>query len=419
MSPRSCGLLAAFACDAGGEGSGEGEMREQTAFEGWISHAIKLAWSRVSAVSSVFAIILSMVATCCTSTHAESFGTLPNPMAYRTWVANTFINGPNYQSTYIYWLNDETVVFDGYPEQATSKNFRTLRRSLFTWKLGDVPQQYSTTGWAGYGYCASDGVIVYSLKPTDGSKFPTREMRGTPGQGVDVPILNLQFPPTTASVDDSICRRYVDPKMVGRSWVADISRSFYLDFGPSVRPHTAQVVLQRADGTQRKELPISFTDFPTNCVHSYQFTSTFFVWDCINSSQDSSRSWRDANCWPIWKVALPGGEVEKICISYGVWAGASIEIIPTKAGMFFTSRRQSTNDPYSPDEAGLYRLDNGSVKLVLPGLIEHIKISPSGCKVAFVYAPNFMATQFEPPVKQQDRSKVVAIDVCSKSSRAT
>ena len=365
---------------------------------------------------SILAIIFS-VAFVCSSTRAEPIGQLLNP-PYRTWTADTFIISTNNLTTYAHWLSEETLFFAGYPEQGTSKNFRTLRRKLYLWKLGEAPQAYPAAAWFGYGYCASDGVVVFSLQPPDGERFPIREMRGPPGQEVEVPILNLQSPPTTVAagdVDNKDCRRYVDPTMLGRSWVADVSRNFYLDFGPSVRPHTAPVVLQSADGAERKELPISFTDFPTVCVHSHQFTPAFFVWDCIASSQGATRSWRDTNCWPVWKVALPGGGVEKICIPYGVWAGASIEIVPTKAGMFFTSLQTANRGPYSPGEAGLYRLDNGSVKRVLPGLIEHIKVSPSGCKVAFIYAPNFISTQFEPPIWQRDdRSKVAVVDVCSK-----
>jgi hypothetical protein len=378
-----------------------------------------LAYKPVILIASAITLIFGLAVITCPSSRADISGLVLNP-PYRAWSANTFINGPNYQSTYIYWLNDETLIFDGYLEQATSKNFRTLPRVLFTWKIGDVPQPYSATGYAGYGFCASDGVIVYSLKPADGARSPTREMRGIPGQEVDVPILSSQFSPTTTSADkiaqtDNVCRRYIDPKMAGRSWVADASRQFYLDFGPSGLHRAAEsVVLQRADGTERRELPISFADRVTMCTHSHQFVPAFFAWNCVAGSQESLRAWREANCWPIWRIALPGGEVEKICIPFGAWAGASIEIIPTKMGIFFSSMQQSTNDPYSPDEAGLYRLENGSVKRVLSGLIEHINISPSGCKIAFVYASNFMATRFDPPFKQQDRSKVVAIDVCSK-----
>jgi hypothetical protein len=202
-------------------------------------------------------------------------------------------------------------------------------------------------------------------------------MRGPPGKEVDVPILNLQSSPTTFSygdvtrVDNKDCRRYQDPKMLGRSWLADASQQFYLDFGPSAGSHSEHnLILERADGTERRELQIPST-FLTICTHSHQFTSAFFAWNCLASPQASLREWQATNCWPIWKIALPGGEVEKICLPYGAWAGASIEIIPTKAGMFFTSMRQSTNNPHSPDEAGLYRLENGTVKRVLPGLIAH------------------------------------------------
>jgi hypothetical protein len=166
---------------------------------------------------------------------------------------------------------------------------------------------------------------------------------------------------------------------------------------------------------ERKELPLSFTDFPVNCVQAHEFAAAFFVWNCIVGSQQAVRVWRDDNCWPIWKVVLSAGEVEKACIPYGAWSGASIEIVPTKAGMFFTSLQNSKGGWYFPGEAGLYKMNNdGSVEPILPGLIEHLKISPSGCKVAFVYAPHFMATEFNPPSPQHDRSKVAVIDVCSK-----
>lgn len=387
-------------------------MKARMAVEKKISHASKIVWGRFGVAVSVCAVIFSVITIFCTPSSAWSSGLVLDP-AYRSWVADTFIVGPNY-STNIFWLNDETVVFDGYLEQATSKNFRTLSRSLFIWKLGDAPQPHSTTGWAGYGYCASDGVIAYSLKPAEGTNSPTREMRGIPGHEVEVPILNLQYPPTAESAGDDICRRYVDSKMLGRSWAVDVSRNFYLDLGSSTLPHSANVVLQRRDGAERKELPISFTNFSFGCAQSHQFTPAFFVWDCITISQDALRVWRDANCWPVWKVALPGGEVEKTCIPFGAWAGASTEIIPTKAGIFFTSL-QVNRETYLPGNAGLYSLDNGSAKRVLPGWIEHVKVSPSGCKVAFVYAPHFMATVFaRPDWALLDRSKVAVVDLCSK-----
>jgi hypothetical protein len=123
-------LRAAFACDAGGEGSGEGEMRERTVLKKRIYRARNFALSRISYLASVFVVIYSIAAISSTSSCADHFGLSLSP-AYRTWT-DTFINGPNYQSTYVYWLNDEAVVLEGYLEQATSKNFRTLPRSLFT-----------------------------------------------------------------------------------------------------------------------------------------------------------------------------------------------------------------------------------------------------------------------------------------------
>ena len=373
---------------------------------------------RFEPLRTAFRVIFAVFVICCASTCASSTVPLLDP-PYRIWQAETFIIDARGFTTRIYWLNDETLVFAGYTEQATTRTFRNVGRKIFLWKLGDVPHPYQTQTWDEFGFCAEDGVIAYSLRPPDGVKFAVNEMRGALGEEVEVPISKV--PPATgplsdaARTEDTKCRRYTDPRMVGRLWVADATRRFYLDFGAIGWPRVPQnVVLQRADGTEQIELPLSFPEPMPSCTHSPNFVSEFLAWDCIAGSNGAIQSWRESGCWPVWKIALPGGAIEKICIPYGPWVGATFEIVPTKAGMFFMSLAGSGKDGYSAGEAGFYRMQNGSLKRVLSGLIEHIRISPSGCKVAFVYAPYFMAKLFDPLVKGPDRSKVVVIDVCSR-----
>lgn len=333
----------------------------------------------------------------------------------------------------IYWLDDDTIVVSANkgPKPRTPDEMREEQAWLYLWRLGEKPHPYGADPHiAARSYCAARGEITYEqdiADPKTGTTLRTR-LLGRPGSEREVPPW-VTMPPGRASnpltIETTDCKIFSDPAMTGREYVTDSDHRFYLDFGHNSDLATVRagadepIVLMHAAGSGRVVLPISTASANSGSTHFHTFDETFYLWRNILgiSPIDRFKIWRETNCWPIWKVDPKTTKTERLCIPFGPWSGAAqgqattwLELAPTKAGLLFSPNAVKANE-----DPGLFLLSNGNVSRVMPGYILSPRVSPSGCRVAFVYYPNYDAFgtgRYLPNVS----SSVVAIDVCSPNS---
>ena len=331
----------------------------------------------------------------------------------------------------IYWLDNDTILVSANkgPKPQTSEERRAEEAWLYLWRLGEKPKPYgSDPHMIARSYCAARGEITYYqeiVDPKTGAVSRTRWV-GPPGKERQVAPLTRPLDGKAAgiaanplSVESLNCEIFADPAMAGTSYVTDSERTFYLDFGndpvmAAINAKPAQpIILMRADGSRRVELPVSNALAGPGGTHFHTFDKLFYLWNgnLGVSPINHFAIWRDTNCWPIWRVDPQTAKTERFCIPFGPWSGAmhgggstSIELAPTKAGLFF-----ATHPIKLQEEHGFYRLDNGAVSRILPGYVWSPTISPNGCRVAFIHIPNADAYRRYSPVS----SSIVAIDLCS------
>jgi hypothetical protein len=331
----------------------------------------------------------------------------------------------------IYWLDNDTILVSANkgPKPQTSEEMRDAEDWLYLWRLGEKPRPYGADPRAAArSYCAARGEVAYYQEIVDAKTGATSRTRwvGPPGQERQVPPLAPTLDWKAAglavnplSVERINCEVFADPAMGGTFYVTDSERSFYLDFGndpimAAIKAKPEQpITLMRADGSGRVELPVSNALAAPGETHFHTFDEVFYLWNgnLGVSPINHFATWRDTNCWPIWRVDPRTAKTERFCIPFGPWSGAmhgggstSMELAPTKAGLFF-----ATHPIKLQEEHGFYRLDNGAVSRILPGYVWSPSISPNGCRVAFIHIPNADAYRRYSPVS----SSIVAIDLCS------
>ncbi|HEV2159452.1 hypothetical protein [Bradyrhizobium sp.] len=334
----------------------------------------------------------------------------------------------------IYWVDDDTIVVRANkgPKPTTSEARRSVVSWLYLWRLGEKPRPYGGDPVAAaQSYCAARGEISYlqnTIDPVTGATLQTR-WRGPVGHEREVgpqaasshlsPSLagRAPFVPSIERVD---CELYFDGSMAGKHYVADPERRFYIDLGKEptlARVHAASaepLVLMRADGSDRIELPVSNAEASSYAFR--MFEDVFYMWagNLSRSPIDHFEKWKESDCWPIWRVNPHTAKTERLCVPFGPWSGAvhgggstTIDLAPTRVGLFFAA-----NPVSAEEEHGLYLLRDRSVTQILPGYVRSPVTSPNGCRIALIYFPNREALG---PYSTAS-SSIIVIDVCSPAS---
>jgi hypothetical protein len=329
-----------------------------------------------------------------------------------------------YQAVFepFFWVDDNTVLFRGTLDRGRrdASGNPLHEPALYLWRLGKKPQLYGTDPVAAsHSFCAVDGWDRYSRIETD-TKTGLRKfvgyMAGPLGREKEEPLPPEDLPGSANNdlhdmeVPDKCVRRH-DPAMVHRFWVTDTGDRYRIDFG-STRPmqEAHPLVLMRADGSHRVELPISTREAWVSCTHFHRFDGAFLVRDCltVGNRPNVLEEWATrGNCWPVWRVEPREGTTQKMCLPFGNWVGYGIDLMPTRPGLFFVAHGIARGS--DPGAAGLYRLRADTAQRLLAGFLSAPTISPSGCKAVFSYTANGKALSAPTP----DTSAVLAIDVCS------
>jgi hypothetical protein len=287
------------------------------------------------------------------------------------------------------WLDEDTVVFTGFPGDVPLTPNYPPPRKVYVWKIGGEAEVYPTrppgreVGYA----CAEHGLIYYDFKraydPKRGAdQLPTEGMGGPPGQ--EVP----RFPPgpSFTSPVNSIqlsrrpsCDRYVDPRMNGRWWLPNASRSTYLDFGSLADSYadlgnTRSVSLESASGADRRSLSIpDFKATPADTL-TPAWDDSFVLWNGRDSFSLERETWPSI---PVFRISKSGEvTVTRLVNTPALWSSA---LVAYRDGYLAV-----TSAAGDPDKAGLFVVDEERATRVYKGFVGGAGISPSGCRVAFV-----------------------------------
>jgi hypothetical protein len=352
---------------------------------------------------------------------AKDLVDFPHPL----WNSGIYPYQTVFEASYYYWVDDNTVLFRGSlgDVRRDPPSGRPLQKpALYLWRLGEKPRLYGADPVAAsYDICAVGGWDRYSRTETDpktGAHKVIGSMAGPfghekeePPPPEDLPGLANNDVHRMEAADK--CVRHHDPAMVHRFWVTDTGDRYRIDFGSTrPMPETRPLVLMRADGSHRVELPISTREAWVSCTHFHRFDGAFLIWNCltVGNQPNFREDWAArGNCWPVWRVEPPEGTTQKICLPFGNWVGYGIDLMPTRPGMFFVAHGIAAPGSGDPGAAGLYRLKADTAQRLLAGFLSAPIISPSGCKAVFSYVANGKALS----APTADTSAVLAIDVCS------
>lgn len=365
----------------------------------------------------------------------QTEGLRTNNVIHQVWDSrlNPYANGTN---TFIFWLDDSRILFaaDKEPKPAKLNDTWVQRPWLFLWQLGEKPRPHGNDpGEASGFYRAARGEVCFQQQKIG----PTPEesealMKGPPGKERETAPWNMRqkglplngVPGDIETID---CDQYVDPAMVGRAFTTDSRRKYYLDRAsdpPGLPPTVGEnPVLMRSDGSDRQTLPIPPEE--VGSIYSRAFDDVFWILESSYAPGvrgggpiDSYQKWKTTNCLAVWRVDPASGSTERRCIPYGPWSGREygasghgsplISLVPTANGLFFTSTDYADGSAKRVGASGLYKLENATAQRVLGGYLQHATPSPSGCRVAFVYGPNWESHAAGTP----GAWTIAAVDVC-------
>jgi len=319
----------------------------------------------------------------------------------------------------IFWLNNQTVLFQGISDRDAERTAMSRHDPLFLWTIGGTVNRYADGAWfpSRGVYCAANGEISYSIEPRNDEATGDRYVRrmvgpiGRESLKEDLVRRDSVFDGTLpanpiGSLGGQSCSPKSNERMKGRIWASDSRGEFLLDFGPQrdVRTSEQNIVLQQFDGSHSVEVPVQVRQVSFGCTRFDVLTNRFLVWNCgVMSGSSSYRGWQETGCRPYWWISVPNGHAERHCIPYGPWAEGSLELLPARDSVFFTSKTSSSK------VSGLYRIEDNAARRMLSGIFENPTTSPDGCLVAFSYAPH--QTQAVLGLT------VAATDVCDEKAR--
>ncbi len=270
------------------------------------------------------------------------------------------------------WLDENTVVFVGFPGEETWENGHPPPRRLYIWRIGGKTEQLPTGEDKVLGACANDGDPAYTLE-RDKHRYLTT-IAGNVRTEVPAPE------PTNADqanfAGPTLCRPHRDERMQDTRWVPNWSGTRYLDFGSrapdfdGTRPST--IVFESSAGEQRRTLTAIDTAVSYVHVQTPEWDDSFVLWD-------------------TWGLGSPRGDTLPYVPIYRVDASGSVKVShlangrPLRSSAFITYRDGylvATTGAGEPDHAGLFLLGETTIKRVLKGYMIEPSVSPSGCRLA-------------------------------------
>jgi hypothetical protein len=369
---------------------------------------------------------------------AQSDGGLrTNETVHQIWDSGLYPYGDTV-STVIYWLDDSTLLFmaDKNPKPATPKDAPNRTPWLYLWRLGEKPRPLGEDPQeASRFYRAARGTVCFQQKKIEPATGKTSEvmMKGPPGQEQEAAPWNIRLPGvplngTPGNIEPIDCELFADTSMAGRVFTTDSYHRYYLDRADTYLPPAVgeNPVLMKSDGSDRKVLPIPPEE--VGVIYFRTFDNIFWTMEdptgvALRSRGspmiDGFQNWKAKNCLAVWRIDPISGATDRRCAPFGPWSGqmvdasngvaSMISLVPTAKGLFFTSKHYVDSVKEHAWPSGLYKLENSAPKRVLAGYMQHATPSPNGCRIAFVYGPNWITHEYGTPGSWT----IAAIDVCS------
>lgn len=293
----------------------------------------------------------------------------------------------------LYWLDNDRVIFTGYEinlEKIDKQGRYGREQNIYIWDTRENRRSVYVKN-ASLG-CYFQGYIRYSILEGPSKKGP---------MGQERTYLDLHYAKETwegeppdweegVKMHPITCKSYRSREVAG--FVDLLPDHGYLDFRrPSDLPlESYSLVLWYSSGTSEgTKLPLLFFSHldPTTVrfeqfLNGYVLGTTNFV-----QSTESSSSPKD-RFYSIW-LFLPDGKTSEIKVLRQDWmGGGSRDFYPARNGVFSWTHIWGRHRK-PPGDAGAYWIQGDRVEKVVSGEIgsDSIRVSPDGCKIAFVSEP--------------------------------
>jgi hypothetical protein len=295
----------------------------------------------------------------------QAQGLHTNDTVRQVWEAG--VNPFGEISTSIYWVDNSTLLFSARngPKPVSLQDAANSSPSLYLWKLGESPRPLGDNSETSF-YRGARGIVCYRQSKIDPKNGETSKvwMVGPPGGERETSLSEARSgSPLNASpnhVEIVDCEAFADPAMKGRIYATDSNRRYYIDrtaFPPGLPTAAGEnPVLMKADGSERRQLPI-----PPEEVGGIYFRTFENVFRTLENptgfgpafrggpAVDGFQKWKTTNCLALRRIDPASGATDRMCIPFGLWSGlpidashgssALITLIPTAAGLFFTSTK--------------------------------------------------------------------------------
>lgn len=275
------------------------------------------------------------------------------------------------------WLDNERVMFHGYDirkmtQPGPGEGHPTAAEGLFIWDTGKdtVTKYWEIDGPTSL--CVYHDTIAFGQRIKGEDKSWTRVV-GKVGQEQSVRSTGTDW------VNPVSCAYSKErpPEVTGRRILRHLREDHgYLDFGSTTKLgllETAKVLYYRPAEKEPLSLPLT-TKRVLNLFDYVEFENAYLLRGRATTP----------DAVPLW-LLRPDGTVTQFLEPKGEawerngWTG----YVLTRKGVFLISR---TADGYAAaGKSGGYLWDGSNPKRLIVGLLDHVTVSPNGCKLAFVH----------------------------------
>lgn len=265
----------------------------------------------------------------------------------------------------IYWMDDREVIFVGrYPVDHSS--VERGKSALLQWRIGERPRVLRQNVDS---LCYRPGQITYAVHDVSGggrTYFTGPLGHERPAEMFSIDTLNCDIYKSGANADGRVFRRLLPGH--GRLYLGAAKGTESLENTP---------VVHIADGSG-KETRLPFGRKQLSTTRYYEFKKAYFVHTSyFDPTKKYARSWpQNTRATSYW--LSPDGRYEAV-----EYPSDIVTPEPTKLGLAY---RVLTRNG-SKDGIYLYKPD-GRRDTVVRGYVTEMTISPDGCRVAFVHAPD-------------------------------
>lgn len=292
----------------------------------------------------------------------------------------------------IYWLDNDRVIFTGYEINLNKidKQGRYGReQNIYIW---DTREHHRTVYVKNASLaCYFRGYIRYSILEGPSKKGP---------MGQERTYLDLHYSKETwegeppeweegVNVHPIMCKSY---RSRGIGFVDLLPEHGYLDYrrpseySPGGKVPTAW---HRADGIDGIKLPLLVHAYLNSSAVRYEPFLNGYVLETTNSVESTEMSSSiKGGIFSIW-LFLSDGKISELAMPRRDWmGGGSRSFYPARSGVFSWTHIRGRHKEL-PGDAGAYWIHGDRVEKVISEEIgpDSIRVSPDGCKIAFVSEP--------------------------------